>query len=127
MIRGGLESSVEPRFMKLDVSAPAEGARRTLGQHGDVCIMFIHTKHSLYSQYGLSADFARPARVSAIATPALLAKAARDHAAHTTARISARAHRGCSKSPPGSHLAARNPHIRGLVAASSPRGACTRS
>ena len=36
--------------------------------------MFIHTKHSLYSQYGLSAI----SRVSAIATPALLAKAARD-------------------------------------------------
>ena len=85
--------------------------------------MRFHTTHSLYSQY----RFGAISRVSAIATPALLAQAARNRAAHTIARTPARAHRRCPKSPPGSHLAARNPHIRGLVAASSPRAACTRS
>ena len=85
--------------------------------------MRFHTTHSLYSQY----RFGAISRVSAIATPALLAQAARNHVAHTTARIPARAHRGCPKSPPGSLLAARSPHIRGLVAASSPRGARTSS
>ena len=84
--------------------------------------MRFHTTHSLYSQY----RFGAISRISAIATPALLAQGARKHAAHTTARSPARAHRGCPKSPSGSTLAARNPSIRSLVAASSPRGACTR-
>ena len=85
--------------------------------------MRFHTTHSLYSQY----RFGAISRVSAIATPALLAQAARNRAAHTIARTSARAHRGCPKSPPGSTLAPRSPRICGLVAASSPRGACTSS
>ena len=57
--------------------------------------------------------------IQAIATPSLLAQAARNHAAHTTARSPARAHQWCTKSPPGPTLAARNPYIRGLVAASA--------
>ena len=85
--------------------------------------MRFHTTHSLYSQD----RFGAISRVSAIATPALHAQAARNRAAHTIARTPARPHRGCPRSPSGSTLAPRSPRICGLVAASSPRAACTRS
>ena len=111
------------KTMLPDASTPPTRATEHMGTQRDINKQLIHTTHRLHSQY----RFGAISRISAIATPALHAQAARDHAAHTIARTPARAHRRSPESPPGSHLAARSPHIRSLVAASSPRGASTRS
>ena len=101
------------KTMLPDASTPPTRATEHVGTQRDINRQPIHTTHSLYSQYRFGAN----SRISAIATPALIAQAARKHAAHTTARSPARAHRGVPKSPSGSTLAARNPSIRSLVAA----------
>ena len=123
-----LRNTVVLEFAKTmlpDASTPPTRATEHMGTQRDINKQLIHTTHRLHSQY----RFGAISRVSAIATPALHAQAARNRAAHTIARTPARAHRGCPKSPPGSHLAARNPHIRGLAGgrqqgASSARHVC---
>ena len=109
IVGSGMECGKFANTVPPDASTPPTRATEHMGTQRDINRQVIHTTHCLHSQY----RFGAISRISAIATPALLAQAARSHAAHTTARIPARAHRGCPTSPPDSTLAPRSPRIRG--------------